>query len=151
MDLDALYQEVILDHSKKPRNFGALEDATHEAEGYNPLCGDQVHVRLRVVNNEVCEACFEGCGCAISTASASLMTELVKGKSPEEIRDLAKRFRETLIERKDHDLGELEVLCGIRDFPMRVKCATLAWHAVLAALEGQYIGPVSTEGESQDA
>ena len=144
MDLSELYQEVILDHSKRPRNFGPMPDATHDAEGYNPLCGDQVHVLLRVVNNEVQHACFEGCGCAISTASASLMTELIRGKSVDEIRDLARRFRETLIEGKEHELGELEVLCGVKSFPMRVKCATLAWHAALAALE-ELKEPVSTE------
>ncbi len=134
MELNDLYQEVILDHCKHPRNFGGLPGSTHDAEGYNPLCGDQVHVRLRVINNVVSEAKFEGCGCAISTASASLMTELVRGKSREEIRGLAQKFREVLTENKEHEMGDLEVLCGVKAFPMRVKCATLAWHAVLAAL-----------------
>lgn len=134
MELNDLYQEVILDHCKRPRNFGDLPGSTHDAEGYNPLCGDQVHVRLRVINNVVDEAKFEGCGCAISTASASLMTELVRGKSREEIQELAQKFREVLTENKEHELGDLEVLCGVKAFPMRVKCATLAWHAVLSAL-----------------
>ena len=141
MELDDLYQEVILDHCKKPRNFGPMPGCTHDADGYNPLCGDQVHVRLRVLNNVVEDAKFEGCGCAISTASASIMTELVKGKTKEEIEELAQKFREVLTENKEHELGELEVLCGVRAFPMRVKCATLAWHAVLSALVEQETAP----------
>ncbi len=134
-ELDELYQEVILDHCRKPRNFGPLPEATHHAEGHNPLCGDQVSVHLVVCEGRVQNACFEGCGCAISTASASMMTELVRGKSSEEIRAMAEQFRQVLVERKEHELGELEVLCGVKEFPMRVKCATLAWHAVSAALE----------------
>ncbi len=134
-EIEELYQEVILDHCRKPRNFGPMPEATHHAEGHNPLCGDQVSVHLVVCDGRVKNACFEGCGCAISTASASIMTELVRGKSAEEIRALASQFREVLMERKEHELGELEVLCGVKEFPMRVKCATLAWHAVSAALE----------------
>jgi len=135
MDLEELYQEVILDHCKRPRNFGRLEGSTHRAEGYNPLCGDQVNVQLRVVNNCIQEAGFEGCGCAISTASASMLTELVRGKTREEVAELAEKFRQVLVEHKEHELGDLEVLCGVRNFPMRVKCATLAWHAVIEALQ----------------
>ena len=134
-EIDELYQEVILDHCRKPRNFGPMPEATHHAARHNPLCGDQVSVHLVVCEGRVKNACFEGCGCAISTASASIMTELVRGKSAEEIRALASQFREVLMERKEHELGELEVLCGVKEFPMRVKCATLAWHAVSAALE----------------
>jgi nitrogen fixation NifU-like protein len=145
-DLRSLYQEVILDHYKRPRNFGPLAGADHTAEGYNPLCGDQVKVSVRIENDRVADAHFEGAGCAISTASASLMTEAVKGKTLEEAEELFQKFH-GLVSGKDaprepggaddeEELGKLEVLGGVRDYPVRIKCATLAWHALRAALHG---------------
>jgi nitrogen fixation NifU-like protein len=145
-DVRELYQSVILDHSKKPRNFGRPDRANREAEGLNPLCGDKVKVYLAVEDDVVAEAGFEGSGCAISTASASLMTEAVKGMSRAEVEALFQRFHRlvTAGERGAGSLGKLEVLAGVREFPMRVKCATLAWHALRAALERR-AGVVSTE------
>lgn len=145
MDLDELYQEVIMDHARRPRNLRELPMASHRADGHNPLCGDQVTVHLKVEDGVIQEATFTGCGCAISTASASMMTDMVQGKRVDEVRDLARRFRDALVEHKESELGELEVLCGVRNFPMRVKCATLAWHTVCAALDAQ-AQPVTTEG-----
>jgi nitrogen fixation protein NifU and related proteins len=145
-DLRSLYQEVILDHYKRPRNFGPLAGADHTAEGYNPLCGDQVKVSVRIEGDRVADAHFEGAGCAISTASASLMTEAVKGKTLEEAEELFQRFHglvsgkgtsgASAVAGDDDDLGKLEVLGGVRDYPVRIKCATLAWHALRAALHG---------------
>ena len=139
-DVADLYQELILDHNKSPRNFGKLEDSDHRAEGYNPLCGDHVTVYLNVEDDVVTEVTFEGSGCAISTASASLMTESVKGKSLEDAKALFRKFHGMLtgqsIETADGpDLGKLEVFSGVCRFPARVKCATLAWHTVNAAWE----------------
>lgn len=139
-DLRQLYQEVILDHYKRPRNFGPLADADHSAEGYNPLCGDQVKVSVRLEDGRVADAHFEGAGCAISTASASLMTEAVKGMTMDEAEDLFQRFH-GLVSGKNEasdedDLGKLEALAGVRDYPVRIKCATLAWHALRSALHG---------------
>lgn len=142
-----LYQEVILDHNRRPRNFGALPAANRQAEGYNPLCGDKVTVFLDVEEGRIRDVRFEGAGCAISTASASLMTEALKGRSLEEARKLFNEFHElvTTGAREDApELGKLAVFGGVREFPMRVKCATLAWHTVLAAMEGKD-QPVSTE------
>ena len=139
-DLTDLYQQVILDHYKKPRNFRKLERANRIAEGHNPLCGDQVMVYLNVENNIVKDISFEGSGCAISTASASLMTENVKGKSLEEVEKLFKSFRSMLTEEsasRSTEMGKLDVFSGVREFPVRVKCATLAWHTLHAALENQ--------------
>lgn len=135
-ELRALYQEVILDHYKRPRNFGELDPADSTAEGYNPLCGDQIKVFLRM-DGEVVEAVqFEGAGCAISTASASLMTEAVIGKTRAEAEDLFKSFHDLVTgsEASEADLGKLEVLAGVRDYPIRIKCAVLAWHALHSAL-----------------
>jgi nitrogen fixation NifU-like protein len=139
-ELRQLYQEVILDHYKRPRNFGPLAGADHSAEGYNPLCGDQVKVSVRLENGRVADAHFEGAGCAISTASASLMTDAVKGKTVEEAEELFQRFH-GLVSGKggapdEDDLGKLEALAGVRDYPVRIKCATLAWHALRSALHG---------------
>ncbi len=135
--LRELYQSVILDHSKKPRNFRAPEDASHHAEGFNPLCGDKVEIFVRLEDDVVADAAFQGSGCAISTASASLMTEAVRGKSRQEVEALFRRFRDVVTGASDGapPLGKLEVLAGVRAFPMRVKCATLAWHALAAALD----------------
>jgi nitrogen fixation NifU-like protein len=152
-DLQALYQEVILDHYKRPRNFGALPDADRHAEGYNPLCGDRVHVHLRMEGDQISGISFEGAGCAISTASASLMTEAVAGLRREEAIALERRFHGLVTGEGPSaagDLGKLEALAGVREFPVRIKCATLAWHALRAALDGAQkggaaAGRVSTE------
>jgi len=146
-DLQELYQEMILDHGRKPRNFGPLEDANHHAVGHNPLCGDHFSVRLRTADGIIVDARFEGAGCAISTASASMMTQLLKGKSLEEADEIFSRFHELIAGEGDADdpkLGKLAVFAGVKRFPTRVKCATLAWHTVHAALGGQS-DPVSTE------
>lgn len=141
-ELRDLYQEVILDHNKKPRNFGVLEGATHEADGHNPLCGDELHVSLVLDGDRVSDVRFEGSGCAISTASASLMTESVKGRTRQEAERLFEGFHELLtgdpsrLERASASLGKLAVFQGVREFPVRVKCATLSWHTLRAALEG---------------
>ena len=145
-DLRELYQTVILDHSKQPRNFRCPETANRQAEGINPLCGDKIKVFLTVEGDRIEDAAFQGTGCAISTASASLMTDAVKGRRREEVEALFRRFRGVVTgEGSDaSELGKLEVLAGVREFPMRVKCATLAWHALVAALD-QKEEPVSTE------
>ena len=141
-NLDDLYQEVILDHNKRPRNRGRLEGANRQARGHNPLCGDHVHVYLLIRDGIVDGISFEGSGCAISTASASIMTESLKGKSLEEAKDLFRNFHALLT--REHvetvtgpGMGKLDVFSGVCRYPVRVKCATLAWHAVNAALEDQ--------------
>ncbi|MDX1630463.1 MAG: SUF system NifU family Fe-S cluster assembly protein [Thermoanaerobaculia bacterium] len=148
-DLDALYQEVILDHYKRPRNRGRLTPSDRESEGYNPLCGDRVALTIRLQEDEtIGEVAFEGEGCAISTASASLLTEAVSGKTVGEAREISELFRELVTGEgdplADPRLGKLAALVGVRDYPMRVKCATLAWHTLQAALEGRD-EPVTTE------
>lgn len=141
-----LYQEVILDHNRHPRNFRALTDANRKAEGHNPLCGDRVQVFLHIEDDRVQGISFQGSGCAISTASASLMTEALKGRSVAEAHALFTSFHHLLTNGSDHpeELGKLAVLAGVREFPIRVKCATLAWHTLEAAL-AQKDHPVSTE------
>jgi nitrogen fixation NifU-like protein len=133
-----LYQEVILDHSKRPRNCHRMDDANRKAEGYNPLCGDKLKLFLKMDGDKVVDASFEGSGCAISTASASLMTESLKGKTREEALALLDKFHELLTTDTParEDLGKLVVFCGVRDYPARVKCATLAWHTLKSALNG---------------
>ena len=146
MSLNELYQEVILDHNKRPRNFGRIDRPTHEAEGFNPLCGDRVSVSIQVDADRIANVAFEGSGCAISKASASLMTDRVKGCTVEEARDLFARFHRMVTTPPDEaveDLGKLSVLAGVREFPVRVKCASLAWHTLKAALDRQQ--RVSTE------
>jgi nitrogen fixation NifU-like protein len=148
-ELADLYQEVVLDHGKRPRNFGPLEAATHRAEGLNPLCGDHFTIYARLDGGRVAEARFEGSGCAISKASASVMTGVVKGKTPEEIEALFERFHRLVTEgprgeQDEAELGKLAVFGGVHDYPTRVKCASLAWHALRAALGGKG-APVSTE------
>ena len=146
-ELRDLYQEVIFDHYRRPRNRGALAGASHEAEGHNPLCGDNVKVHVRVEDGVVRDVTFEGEGCAISTASASLMTESLKGRPIEEIGPLADGFHAMVTGAADAprpELGKLEVLAGVREFPARVKCATLAWHTLRAALDRKH-GHVTTE------
>jgi nitrogen fixation protein NifU and related proteins len=140
-DLRELYQEVILDHSKRPRNVGTLESGL-QAAGHNPLCGDKLIVYVDVEDGVVRDVRFKGEGCAISTASASLMTEAVRGRTPGEAREIFKRFHGAVTGPPDTDvdiegLGKLAVLTGVRRYPMRVKCASLAWHTLDAALRGQ--------------
>jgi nitrogen fixation NifU-like protein len=131
-----LYQETILDHSKRPRNYHAMEDANRLADGYNPLCGDKLKLFLRVEDDVVKDASFIGAGCAISTSSASLMTESIKGKTREEALQMLEKFHELLTTdvSVSKDLGKLVVFCGVREYPARVKCATLAWHTLKNAL-----------------
>jgi nitrogen fixation protein NifU and related proteins len=151
-DLRELYQEVILDHGKHPRNFRHPADANLEAHGYNPLCGDQLTVYLKRDDSGVIrDVAFEGRGCAISTASASMMTELLRGKSEAQVKALFEAFRHLCTVGDDgavpaeiaEDLDRLRVLSGVRQFPMRVKCATLPWHTMSAAISGT--NEVSTE------
>ena len=138
-DLRELYQEVILDHNKYPRNFGEIEGADRHAEGYNPLCGDRLTVYLNLEKDVITEVAFQGSGCAISKASASLMTDAVKGKTVAEARLLFDRFHAMITnnanENSESQIGKLAVLAGVRDYPMRVKCAILAWHALRAAVD----------------
>lgn len=151
-DLRDLYQEVILDHNRRPRNFGELPQANHKAEGHNPLCGDRVTVFVEVEEDRIRDIAFQGSGCAISTASASMMTEALKGKSLGEAREIFHNFHSLVTQGPQGSgegvaaLGKLAAFTGVREFPMRVKCATLAWHALQAALEqGPADRPVSTE------
>jgi nitrogen fixation NifU-like protein len=148
-DLRELYQEVILDHTRRPRNFGKLAVASAKADGYNPLCGDRITVYVAVDGDRVRDVRFEGSGCSISTASASLMTEALRGKTLAEARALFERFHHLLTapdapaDSEAAALGKLAVMSGVREFPVRVKCATLAWHTLRAALDGR--ADVSTE------
>ncbi len=147
-DLRELYQEVIFDHYRKPRNFRRMNDANHSAEGYNPLCGDKVTVYLKVEDGHISDASFEGSGCAISTASASLMTDSLKGKSEAEALQMLEEFHGMvtgpIAGGAPAALGKLKALAGVREFPQRVKCATLAWHTLQAALKNQH-DKVTTE------
>lgn len=161
MDLADLYQDIILDHGKNPRNHREMPDATHSAEGYNPICGDQITVWLRVDGDVVADASFTGHGCAISQASASMMTQAIKGQRLAKVEELFGLFREVVTDAGDSEgcdhsqeptldfvlgderLGELSCLSGVRRYPNRIKCATLAWHAMHSALEHESV--VSTE------
>ena len=140
-DVRDLYQDMILEHSKKPRNFRSLPQANRKAEGYNPLCGDHFTVFLQLENDEVKDISFEGSGCAISKASASMMTASLKGKTKSQARELFARFHRLVTSQATEahdggvDIGKLVVFSGVSEFPVRVKCATLAWHTMLAALE----------------
>jgi nitrogen fixation NifU-like protein len=141
-ELSELYQAVILDHNKKPRNFHKLENANRAAEGYNPLCGDHLNVYLHVEDDQVKDVGFEGSGCAISKASASMMTQAVKGKSKAEAEMLFDEFHRMVTgkldeEAEENHLGHLTIFAGVRDFPARVKCASLSWHTLHAALNKQ--------------
>jgi nitrogen fixation protein NifU and related proteins len=155
-DLRDLYQEVILDHSKRPRNFHAMPKADRRAEGYNPLCGDRETVYLDLDGDVVKDVSFQGAGCAISTASASMMTESVKGKTRAEADALFSRFHDLITGKAGtgdaaaSELGKLAVFSGVREYPVRVKCATLPWHTLRAALAGEET-PVSTESEGPAA
>ena len=148
-ELRELYQELILDHNKKPRNRRAMPDATADADGYNPLCGDKVHVFVKLLQDRIADVSFDGQGCAISTASASLMTTALKGKTLAEAREIFDRFHEMVTGEPnapiaEEKLGKLAVFQGVCEFPIRVKCATLAWHTLKAAIERSK-GHVSTE------
>ena len=149
-ELTDLYQEVILDHNRRPRNFGSLPDANRTAKGHNPLCGDKLTLYLKVDGDRIAGISFEGSGCAISKASASLMTDAVKGQSVADADALFDRFHtmvKTPIDQPvDEDaLGKLAVFSGVREFPMRVKCASLAWHTLHAAIASPSAEPVKTE------
>ena len=152
-DLDDLYQDVILDHNKAPRNYRQLPAANHKAEGFNPLCGDHFTVFVKIEGDTIRDVSFVGSGCAISKASASMMTQIVKGKTVTEAEELFARFHKLVTGRppshgptghNEAELGKLKVFSGVSEFPVRVKCATLAWHTLHAALEGKQ-DPVSTE------
>ena len=148
-ELRDLYQDVIIDHGKRPRNFRTLADASCTAEGFNPLCGDQLRIYIKLADGVIEDIAFQGAGCAISQASASLMTLAVKGKTPQEAQALFVRVHTLLTEGPNArvtaaELGKLAVLSGVWEFPVRVKCATLAWHTLRSALEGDH-SPVSTE------
>jgi nitrogen fixation NifU-like protein len=137
--LSNLYQEVILDHTKKPRNFRVMKEANHKADGYNPLCGDKVTVYLKIEDGKISDISFQGSGCAISTASASILTETLKGKTEAEAEALFESFHDLVTKGEASggsgpDLGKLEVFSGVSEFPARVKCATLSWHTLRAAL-----------------
>ena len=145
-DLRELYQEVIFDHNRNPRNYGVLESANRKAQGFNPLCGDQLTVYMRVNDQGIIEkVTFEGQGCAISTASASIMTEELVGKTAEQAHAIFKNFHDVVMGGQNGgDIGKLEVLTGVKDYPTRVKCATLPWHTTNAAIN-QQDEPVTTE------
>ena len=148
-DLEELYQEVILDHSRKPRNFGKLEGADRSLEGYNPLCGDRLTLYLKLQGDVVTDVAFEGSGCSISRASTSMMTQAIKGRTRAQVEATFGRFHEMVTRAPGsavdaEDLGDLELLAGVAEFPARVKCATLAWHTLRAALKGEG-SAVSTE------
>ena len=147
-ELSELYQQVILDHNKKPRNFRKLDTPTHRAEGHNPLCGDQLTVYLDLENEAIKDVSFEGSGCAISKAAASMMTQAVKGKSRPDVVALFDEFHRMVTGELDEEntpnhLGNLKIFAGVREFPVRVKCATLSWHTLNAALQNK--STVSTE------
>lgn len=146
-DLRELYQDVILEHSKSPRNYRELPGANHKAEGYNPLCGDHFTLYLNMEGDVIRDITFQGSGCAISKASASMMTQSLKGKTKEEAEKLFQHFHSLVtgkVNGNQAELGKLAVFSGVSEFPVRVKCATLAWHALHAALEGKEAA-VSTE------
>jgi nitrogen fixation NifU-like protein len=142
-DLRDLYQEIILDHNKSPRNFHEMEGATHKVQGYNPLCGDRYTVYLKINGDVVEDISFQGAGCAISKASASVMSSLIKGKTRQEAEALFEKFHELVTSNREisdqelEELGKLGAFAGVRDYPARVKCATLAWHTLHGALTGQ--------------
>ena len=147
-ELSELYQEVILDHNRRPRNFRVIDGATAKQEGFNPLCGDRLTLYISLDGDVIKDVAFQGSGCAISKASASLMTDALKGKTVPEARALFEEFHNMITSNPDTppaDLGKLSVLAGVREFPTRVKCASLAWHTMKAAVAHEADGPVSTE------
>jgi nitrogen fixation NifU-like protein len=145
-DLNDLYQEVILDHNRRPRNFHVLADASHSAEGYNPLCGDRLMLYLKLADGRIEDVSFQGAGCAISKASASMMTDVLKGRTIAEANALFDRFHRMVTTPPDQgveDMGKLSSLAGVREFPIRIKCASLAWHTLKAAMKNEH--RISTE------
>jgi nitrogen fixation NifU-like protein len=152
MELKDLYRDVILDHNRQPRNFGRLDPADATADGHNPLCGDRLTVTLRLTGDKITDIRFEGKGCAISTASASLMSEAVKGRDRTAVRELFDHIHALLTQADapvDESLGKLAALSGVREFPSRVKCASLCWHTLNAALERG--GTISTEAGNESS
>ena len=148
-DSQELYQEIVMDHNRRPRNFGSMTDSTATSEGFNPLCGDQITLFLKVSEDIVEDISFEGVGCAISKSSASMMTEGVKGKSVEEALTVFEAFREMITAKSDGSkdseiLGDLEILKGVAQYPTTIKCATLSWHTLQASLQGTE-SDISTE------
>jgi nitrogen fixation NifU-like protein len=147
-DLTDLYQEVILDHNRRPRNFRSIAEPSRTKEGYNPLCGDRLTLYVTLDGDRIADVAFQGSGCAISKASASLMTEALKGKTLAEARSLFERFHTMITSSPDSppsDLGKLSVFAGVREFPTRIKCASLPWHTLKAAVSDDQAGLVSTE------
>lgn len=147
-ELAELYQQMILDHNRRPRNFRVIESPSRTQEGYNPLCGDRLTLYVTLDDDVVSDVAFQGSGCAISKASASLMTEALKGKTVDEARRLFDRFHQMITTPPDQpveDMGKLSVLAGVREFPTRVKCASLAWHTMKTAVADDGAGPVTTE------
>ena len=148
-DLQDLYQDIVMDHNRRPRNFGILNDATFTADGFNPLCGDQIKLYLKVEDNIVTNVAFDGVGCAISKSSASMMTDSIKGMTLEKVDGVFNAFRSMITRRHEDDydpeiLGDLEILQGVSRYPARIKCATLSWHTLRAALT-QSEDPITTE------
>ena len=140
-DLQDLYQDIIMDHNRRPRNFGPVDQPTHKKEGYNPLCGDQIEIELKILDGIVGDVGFTGVGCAISKSSASMMTEEIKGKTLEVVTSMFEQFRRMITVNNENDLdvdllGDLEILQGVSQYPARIKCATLSWHTLNSALEG---------------
>lgn len=138
----ALYEQVILEHNKKPRNFHTMDDATHHAIGHNPLCGDKFDIYLKMKDGAIDDVSFDGSGCAISKSSASIMTQLVKGKTIDEVNEMFKQFHAMITadpsqELDEDTLGRMAVFAGVREFPVRIKCATLAWYTLLSAIENK--------------
>jgi nitrogen fixation protein NifU and related proteins len=147
-ELTDLYQEVILDHNRRPRNFRALDQPSRTQEGYNPLCGDRLTVYVKLAGDVIEDVSFQGTGCAISKASASLMTDALKGKTIVQAREIFDQFHEMVTSPPDTpaaDLGKLSVLSGVREYPTRIKCASLAWHTLKAAVSDDKAGPICTE------
>lgn len=148
-ELSDLYQELILDHKRHPRNFHDMADATRTVDGHNPLCGDQLRIFVKLEDGRIADVSFLGAGCAISMASASMLTEAIKGKTVEEAEQMYEQMHRLLTGQGEEvdpaPLGKLAVLSGVRDYPTRVKCATLSWHTLKAALEDENPEPVSTE------
>jgi nitrogen fixation protein NifU and related proteins len=147
-ELTELYQEVILDHNRRPRNFRALDAPSRTQEGYNPLCGDRLVVYVKLAGDVIEDVTFQGTGCAISKASASLMTDALKGKTIVEAREMFDRFHDMVTSSPDvpaADLGKLSVFAGVREYPTRIKCASLPWHTLKAAVSNDHAGPISTE------
>jgi len=149
-DLYELYQEVVMDHNRRPRNFQKLEDANRTSEGFNPLCGDRITLYLKVEGDVICDVGFQGEGCAISKASASMMTQGIKGKSKKEAEGIFDSFRSMVVRKpgEEYDaslLGDLAILSGVSQYPVRIKCATLSWHTLHEALNGSSQAPVPTD------